>query len=95
MRENDYVINLDAQHKMFHANMLRKYLVRKTINKGMVIICGSRHLELATGGMAESDYLEPAKKGVMTLNIVHPEPHRRGKMLKSVQISMKTSKGQF
>ena len=30
VRENDYVINLDGQHKMFHANMLRKYLVRKT-----------------------------------------------------------------
>ena len=26
VRENDYVINLDGQHKMFHAKMLRKYL---------------------------------------------------------------------
>ena len=50
VRENDYVINLDGQHKMFHANMLRKYLVRKTIDKGMVILCGCRHLEIATGG---------------------------------------------
>ena len=24
VRENDYVINLDGQHKMFHANMLDK-----------------------------------------------------------------------
>ena len=58
VRENDYVINLDGQHKMFHANMLRKYLVRKTIDNGMVILCGCRHLEIATGGMAENDYLE-------------------------------------
>ena len=55
VRENDYVINLDGQHKMFHANMLRKYLVRKTIDNGMVILCGCRHLEIATGGMAEND----------------------------------------
>ena len=58
VRENDYVINLDGQHKMFHANMLRKYLVRKTIDNGMVILRGCRHLEIATGGMAENDYLE-------------------------------------
>ena len=58
VRENDYVINLDGQHKMFHANMLRKYLVRKTRDKGMVILCGCRHLEIATGGMAENDSLE-------------------------------------
>ena len=58
LRENDYVINLDGQHKMFHANMLRKYLVRKTIDNGMVILCGCRHLEIATGGMAENDSLE-------------------------------------
>ena len=58
VRENDYVINLDGQHKMFHANMLRKYLVRKTIDNGMVILCGCRHLEIATGGMAENDSLE-------------------------------------
>ena len=58
VRENDYVINLDGQHKMFHANMLRKYLVRKTIDNGMVIVCGCRHLEIATGGMAENDSLE-------------------------------------
>ena len=58
VRENDYVINLDGQHKMFHANMQRKYLVRKTIDKGMVILCRCRHLEIATGGMAENDYLE-------------------------------------
>ena len=57
-RENDYVINLDGQHKMFHANMLRIYIVRKTIDKGMVFFCGCRHLEIATGGMAEDDYLE-------------------------------------
>ena len=37
----------------------------------------------------------PAKKGVMILNIVHLEPHRRGKMSKSVPISMKTSKGRL
>ena len=55
--ENDYVINLDGQHKMFHANMLRKYLVRNTIDNGMVILCGCRHLEIATGGMAENDSL--------------------------------------
>ena len=58
VRENDYVINLDGQHKMFHANMLRKYLVRKTIDNGMVILCGCRHLEIATGGMAKNDSLE-------------------------------------
>ena len=58
VRENDYVINLDGQHKMFHANMLRKYLVRKTIDNGMVILCGCRHLEIATAGMAENDSLE-------------------------------------
>ena len=58
VRENDYVINLDGQHKMFHANMLRKYLVRKTIDNGMVILCGCRHLAIATGGMAENDSLE-------------------------------------
>ena len=58
VRENDYVINLDGQHKMFHANMLRKYLVRKTIDNGMVILCGCRHHEIATGGMAENDSLE-------------------------------------
>ena len=58
VRENDYVINLDGQHKMFHANMLRKYLVRNTIDNGMVILCGCRHLEIATGGMAENDSLE-------------------------------------
>ena len=58
VRENDYVINLDGQHKMFHANMLRKYLARKTIDNGMVILCGCRHLEIATGGMAENDSLE-------------------------------------
>ena len=58
VRENDYVINLDGQHKMFHANMLRKYLVRKTIDNGMVILCGCRHLEIATGGMTENDSLE-------------------------------------
>ena len=58
MRENDYVINLDGQHKMFHANMLQKYLVRKTVYKGMVIGCGCRYLEIATGGMTENDYLE-------------------------------------
>ena len=57
MRENDYVLNLDGQHKMFHANMLRKYLLRKTIDKGMVIVCGCRHLEIATGGMTENDSL--------------------------------------
>ena len=54
VRENDYVINFDGQHKMFHANMLRKYLVRKTIDKGMVIFAD----EIATGGMAENDSLE-------------------------------------
>ena len=58
VRENDYVINLDGQHKVFHANMLQKYLVRKTIDNGMVILCGCRHLEIATGGMAENDSLE-------------------------------------
>ena len=58
VRENDYVINLDGQHKMFHPNMLRKYLVRKTIDNGMVILCGCRYLEIATGGMAENDSLE-------------------------------------
>ena len=58
VRENDYVINLDGQHKMFHANMLRKYLVRKTTDNGMVILCGCRHLEITTGGMAENDSLE-------------------------------------
>ena len=58
VRENDYVINLDGQHKMFHANMLRKYLVRKTIDNGMVILCRCRHLEIATGGMGENDSLE-------------------------------------
>ena len=58
MRENGYVINLDGQQKMFHVNMLRKYLVRKTIDKGMVILCGCRHLEISTGGMAENDSLE-------------------------------------
>ena len=58
VREKDYVINLDGQHNMFHANMLRKYLVRKTIDKGMVIVCGCQHLEIATGGMAENNSLE-------------------------------------
>ena len=58
VRVNDYVINLDGQHNMFHANMLRKYIVRKTIDKGMVILCGCRQLEIATGGMAENDSLE-------------------------------------
>ena len=58
MRENGYVINVDGQHKMFYAHMLRKYLVRKTIDKGMVIVCGSRHLEIATGGVAENNSLE-------------------------------------
>ena len=58
VRENYYVIHLDGQHKMFHANMLRKYLVRKTIDNGMVILCGCRHLEITTGGMAENDSLE-------------------------------------
>ena len=58
VRENDYAINLDGQHKMFHANMLRKYLVRTTIDNGMVILCGCRHLEIATGGLAENDSLE-------------------------------------
>ena len=58
MRENDYVINLDGQLKMFHANILRKYLVRKTIDKGMVIVCGCQHLQIATGRMAENDSLE-------------------------------------
>ena len=58
MRENDYVINLDGQHNMFHANMLRKYLVRKTVDKGMAILCGCRHLDIPTVGMAENDYLE-------------------------------------
>ena len=33
------------------------------------------------------------KKKVMILNIVHSESHRRAKMSKSVQITMKTSKG--
>ena len=96
VRENDYVINLDGQYKMFHANMMRKYLVRKTIDKGMVILCGCRHLEIATGGMGRTMLLKsqiPVKKGVMILNIVHSEPHRRWKMSKSVKISMKTSKG--
>ena len=89
VRENDYVINLDGQHKMFHANMMRKYLVRKTIDKGMVILCGCRHLEIATGGMGRTILLKsqiPVKKGVMISSIVHSEPHRRGKMSKSVQI---------
>ena len=81
---------------MFHANMLRKYLVRKTIDKGMVIVCGCRHLEIATGGMRITIILRsqiPVKKGVMTLNSVHSEPRIHGKMFKSVQISMKTSRG--
>ena len=30
-------------------------------------------------------------KGVLILNIVHSEPHIRGKMSKSIQISMKTN----
>ena len=86
VRENDYVINLDGQHKMFHANMLRKYLVRKTIDKGMMILCGCRHLEIATGGMAENDSLEePDTCEERSDDIVHSEPHRRGKMSKSVQ----------
>ena len=73
-----------------------KYLVMKTVDKGTVIGCGCRHLEIATGGMAENHSHEepiPVKKGVMILNIVPSEPRRHGKMLKSVQISMKTSKG--
>ena len=53
VRENDYVINFDRQHKMCSRHMLRKYLVRKTIDKGMVILCGSRPLEIATGGIGE------------------------------------------
>ena len=43
---------------MFHANMLQKYLVTKSIDKAMVILCGCRHLEIATGGMAENDSLD-------------------------------------
>ena len=39
----------------YYYNMLRKYLVRKTIDNGMVILCGCRNLEIATGGMAEND----------------------------------------
>ena len=94
--ENDFVINLDVQHNMFHANMLRKYLVRKTIDKGMVILCGCRHLEIATGGMAENDSLEEAdtcEERGDDIKYVHSESHRRAKMSKSVQITMKTSKG--
>ena len=92
MGENDYVINLDGQQKMFHANMLRKYMARKIIDKGMAIRCACRHLGIATGGIAKNDYLEEpdtceeVKKGVIILK-VHSEPHRRGK------ISMKTIKG--
>ena len=58
MRENGYVINVDGKHNMFYAHMLLKYLVRKTVDKGMVIVCGSRYLEIATGGMAENNSLE-------------------------------------
>ena len=57
-RENDYVINLDGQHKMFQDSMLRKCLVRKTVDDGLMIGCGCRHLEIATGWMAENGSLE-------------------------------------
>ena len=43
---------------MFQDNMLRKYLVRKTVDRGLMIGCGCRHLEIATGWMAENGSLE-------------------------------------
>ena len=35
---------------MFHANMLRKYHIRKTVEQGMVFMCGYRHLEITNVG---------------------------------------------
>ena len=55
VRENDYVIDIDGQNKMFHANMLRKYNTRKPVEEGMLFLCGSRHLEIVVGGVAECD----------------------------------------
>ena len=53
VRENDYVIDIDGEIKMFHANMLRKYDTRKP--EGMLFLCGSRHLEIVVGGVPECD----------------------------------------
>ena len=44
------MIDITGNHKMFHANMLRKYNTRMTVELGMVMMCGSRHLELIDGG---------------------------------------------
>ena len=87
VRENDYVINLDGQHKMFHANMMRKYLVRKTIDKGMVILCGCRHLEIATGGMAENDSLEEPDTCEERSDDIKYCPLRATQTLEDVKIS--------
>ena len=87
VRENDYVINLDGQHKMFHANMLRKYLVRKTIGNGMVIRCGCRHIEIATGGMAENDSLEETDTCEERSDDIKYCPLRATKTWKDVKIS--------
>ena len=87
VRENDYVINLDGQHNMFHANMLRKYLVRKTIDNGMVILCGCRHLEIATGGMAENDSLEETDAREERSDDIKYCPLRATQTWKDVKIS--------
>ena len=50
VRENDYVIDIAGSHKMFHANMLCKYHIRKTVEQGMVFMCGNRHLEITDVG---------------------------------------------
>ena len=94
VRENDYVINLDGQHKMFHANMLRKYLVRKTIDNGMVILCGCRHLEIATGGMAENDSLEETDTCEERSDDIKYCPLRATQTWKDVKISIDLNEDQ-
>ena len=71
VRENDYVIDLDGQNKMFHANMLRKYNTRKPVEEGMLFLCGSRHIEIVVGGVAECDPVSSDNHEYLGLEKVH------------------------
>ena len=52
--ENDYLLDIDGKLKTFHANMLKKYVERKPMISGAVVVCnGSLQLEIVQGSVID------------------------------------------
>ena len=57
------------------------------MDKGMVILCGCRHLEIATGGMADNDSLEEPDTGEERSDAIKYLPFRATQTWEDVKIS--------